>query len=257
MSPAVIGIVLIAALFAGMLILFEAGRRIGVRHLQRDPNGAPAGIGTLEGAVFALLGLLIAFTFSGAAARFDTRRLQIVDEANAIGTAYLRVDLLPEASRPAMRERFRTYVDLRLDVYRKLPDLAAVKLALDRSTALQGEIWSQAVAGCRAESSPCAMLLLPALNQMIDITTTRTVAAEIHAPWIVFALLFALALVASLLAGYGSAGSRTHSWTHVLVFVAIMTASIYLILDLEYPRFGLIKLDPFDQVLIDVRQNMK
>lgn len=257
MSPAVVGIVLIGALFAGMLILFEAGRRIGLRHLQKDPEGARAGIGTLEGGVFALLGLLIAFTFSGAAERFDRRRLQIVDEANAIGTAYLRVDLLPEASRPAMRERFKTYVDLRLDVYRKLPDLAAAEQALDRSTAVQGEIWSGAVAGCRGESPPCAMLLLPALNEMIDIATTRTVAARIHAPWVIFALLFALALVASLLAGYGSAGSQTHSWTHVLVFVAIMTASIYLILDLEYPRFGLIRLDQYDKVLVDVRQSMK
>ena len=73
-------------LFLGMLILLEVGRRIGARRLAEDPMGAAAGVGTVEGAVFALLGLLIAFTFSGAAARFDTRRQLIIDETNDIGT---------------------------------------------------------------------------------------------------------------------------------------------------------------------------
>src|SRR5580765_7773073 len=74
-------------LFLGMLILLEVGRRIGARRLAEDPEGAEAGVGTVEGAVFALLGLLIAFTFSGAASRFDTRRQLIIEETNDIGTA--------------------------------------------------------------------------------------------------------------------------------------------------------------------------
>ena len=82
------------ALFLGMLVL-EVGWRIGARRLAEDPNGADAGVGAVEGAVFALLGLLIAFTFSEAASRFDTRRQLIVEETNDIGTAYLRLDLLP------------------------------------------------------------------------------------------------------------------------------------------------------------------
>jgi hypothetical protein len=83
------------ALFLGMLLLLETGRRLGVRRLASDPEGARAGTGTVEGAVFALLGLLVAFTFSGAASRFDQRRDLIVEETNDIGTAYLRLDLLP------------------------------------------------------------------------------------------------------------------------------------------------------------------
>ncbi len=240
-------------LFLGMLLLLEIGRRIA-----ENRGAAPSGAGVVDGAVFGLLGLLIAFTFSAAASRFDTRRHLVVEEANAIGTAYLRLDLLPESARPALRESFRRYVDSRLAVYRKLPDVQAAKEELARSTSLQGEIWAQAVAACRTDAPPsAAMLLLPALNEMIDITTVRTVAALTHSPVIIFAILAALALASSLLAGHGMAGSGRRSWLHMLVFAATMSMTLYVILDLEFPRLGLIRLDAFDHVLVEVRESMK
>jgi hypothetical protein len=125
------------------------------------------------------------------------------------------------------------------------------------SAALQREIWAQAVATARTESSPAAaMLLLPALNQMIDITTTRTLAAQMHPPITIFAMLFILALVSSLLAGYEMAFAKTRSWIHMVVFVIILTVTVYVILDIEYPRFGLIRIDPFDRALVELRQSM-
>jgi len=133
------------ALFFAMLVLLEVGRRVGNKRLARDPEGARAGTGAVEGAVFALLGLLIAFTFSGAASRFDARRDLVVQESNAIGTAYLRVDLLPANAQPAMREMFRQYLDARLDVYRVLPDLEAAYAAVGRANDLQKNIWNAAL----------------------------------------------------------------------------------------------------------------
>jgi hypothetical protein len=244
-------------LLAGMLILLEIGRRIGVRHLAQDAEGARAGVGTVESAIFALLGLLIAFTFSGAAARFDARRQLIVEEANDIGTAYLRIDLLPAQAQPPLRDAFRRYVDARLEVYRKLPDVQAAHEQLARATALQGEIWTQAVASCKASGSqPATMLLLPALNDMIDITTVRAMASEMHPPPIIFAMLAALALASSLLAGYGMAGGKTRSWTHIIAFAAIVAITMYVIMDIEYPRLGLIRVDAFDQTMVQLRQSM-
>jgi hypothetical protein len=102
------------SLLAGMLILTEAGRRIGLRRMAEDPEGVRAGLGAIEAAILALLGLLLAFTFSGAGSRFDARRQLIVDETNAIGTAYLRIDLLTAAAQPELRENFRRYVEARL-----------------------------------------------------------------------------------------------------------------------------------------------
>lgn len=251
-------LVFAGGLFLGMLLLLETGRRIGIRRLGQDPEGARQGLGVMEGAVFSLLGLLIAFTFSGAATRFDGRRHLIVEEANNIGTAYLRIDLLPVAAQPALRELFRQYLDSRLETYRKLSDIPATKAEMARSLRLQGEIWTAAVAACRDSGSPPAhMLLLPALNQMIDITTTRTEARKIHPPLIIFAMLGVLSLTASLLAGYGMAGGKLRSWIHILGFAAVMALTVYVIVDIEYPRFGLIRVDGADRVLLELREGMK
>jgi len=208
--------------------------------------------------VFALLGLLIAFTFSGAASRFDQRRHLVTEEANAIGTAWLRIDVLPPSGQPALRELFRRYLDSRLETYRKLPDIQAAEAERQRSTKLQGEIWTQAVPLTRESGSPAAAtLLLPALNQMIDITTTRAMATQMHPPLIVFVMLGAVALLSALLAGHGMAGARERGWIHVIGFAAVIAGTVYVIVDIEYPRFGLIRVDAVDQVLRDLRQSMK
>ena len=253
-----------AALFAacwlvGMLVMIEIGRRAGLHRLARDPVKGMAGLGPLQGAVLALFGLLIAFTFSGGASRFDSKRQLIAEEANDIGTAYLRLDLLPAGDQPALRALFRDYVGSRLAVYRKLPDMDAAKAELARSEALQGEIWTKAVAATREPGAhvDAAKLLLPSLNNMIDITTTRTMAARMHPPPILYALLFVLGLGCSLLAGYGMAEGKYRSWIHILGFTVIMGISVFVILDLEYPRMGFIRLDAYDQVLVELRQKMQ
>jgi len=257
MQPIAVASLFAGGLFVGMLLLLEAGRRIGIRRAAADPEGARAGVATVDGAVFGLLGLLVAFTFSGAAARFDARRALIIEETNAIGTAYLRLDLLPPAAQPALRASFQRYVDSRLEVYRKLPNIEEAKAELGRSAIMQGEIWSAALAASREGASSASMLLLPALNQMIDITTTRTMASEVHPPAVIFVMLGGLALASSLLAGYGMAGGKTRSWIHMLGFAGIMAVSVYVIVDLEFPRLGLIRVDAFDQALVELRESMK
>jgi hypothetical protein len=257
MNYAIIGLLTVLGMFLGMLLLLEIGRRLGERQLAENPDTAKAGSGAVEGAVFGLMALLIAFTFSGAASRFDVRRALIVEEANDIGTAWLRLDLLPVTTQPPLREKFRDYVDARLAVYSKLPDVAAATIELNRAAALQNEIWKDAVAACRdSGSSPATMLLLPALNQMIDITTTRAIAARTHAPVIIYVMLGLLVLAGSLLAGYGMANGKARNWFHAFAFALIMSLAIYVILDFEFPRMGLIRINAYDQVLVDVRHGM-
>ncbi|HEX7317461.1 MAG TPA: hypothetical protein VF297_26410 [Pyrinomonadaceae bacterium] len=177
MSFVLINFIYTIGLLLGMLLLLEVGRRIGLRRMAEDTEGARAGIGTVEGALLALLGLLIAFSFSGAAARFDARRRQIVDEANDIGSAYMLVDLLPPEAQPPLRDRFRQYVDSRLEAYRRMPDLGAAQAEFDRSKTLQNDIWTQAVAATRdAGYQPVALQILPAISRMMNISTERTVA---------------------------------------------------------------------------------
>lgn len=245
-----------AVLFAGMLVALEAGLRIGRRRLAAEGERARTGLGAIEGAVFGLMGLIIAFAFHGAASRFDTRRGLVVEEANDIGTAYLRIDLLPTAAQPKLRDLFRRYVDARIEIYRRLPDAAAARDALVRADGLQREIWTASVEAAR-EAPQATMLLLPAINTMIDVTTTRTVALQTHPPLLVFGMLAFLAVACSLLAGYGMAGAPSRSVLHVLGFAAILTLTVYVILDYEFPRVGIIRLDSYDQLLVDVRASMR
>jgi len=254
-------IVFLAAfgLFLGMLLFLEIGRHIGIQRLKEDAGSSAEGVGAIDGAVFALLGLLMAFTFSGASARFDGQRQLVVEETNDIGTAYLRIDMLPADAQPALRESFRRYLDARIEVYKRFPDMAAAKESLARADELQKQIWRQAIAASRAEgaSVAAAIIMLPALNAMIDITTTRTMAIQMHPPMVIFAMLFGLALAASLLAGNGMTGGRVRSWFHMLGFALVMAVAVYAILDIEYPRLGLIRVDAFDQAMIDLRASME
>ena len=245
-------------LFVAMLLILEWGRRVGTRQRERIMAGGAAGVGAVEAAIFALLGLLVAFTFQGASARFDARRALIVQEANNIGTAWLRIDLLPAGTQPAMRGLFRQYLDSRLETYRKIPDMIAVKAELDRTTRLQNEIWKVALDDSRKEGGQAVVVgLLTALNQMFDIVTTRTMAAKAHPPTIVFAMLAFLACAAAFMAGHGMSGSKVRSWVHIVGFASILAITVFVIMDMEYPRVGMIRVDSFDQVLVDLRQSMK
>ncbi len=245
-------------MFAGTLCLLEVGRRLGARRLARDPEGAKAGAGAVDAAVFGLMGLLIAFTFSGAATRFDVRRAQAVEEANCIGTAWLRLDLLPAVAQPPLRDKFRQYVDVRLALFRKLPELTAAKAEQTRVGVLQSEIWSLAVAACHdSNSSAATVLVLPALNQMFDMATTRTMGTQMHPPAVIYGLLGLLVLASSLLAGYGMAAGKFRDWFHALAFVLVIVLAVYVILDFEFPRMGLIRIHSIDQVFVDLQATLK
>lgn len=244
-------------LFLGMLALFEVGRRIGKVSLDRHRDSVAKGGGAVEAGVYGLLGLLIALTFTGAVSRLDDRRHLITQEVNAIGTAYLRIDLLSAGVQPALRQLFREYLDSRLETYRKLPDLVAAKQELAHSIKLQGDIWNKAIDACHdSGSQPICMLFLPALNQMNDITTTRFAASQNHPPLVIYFLLAALSLIGSLLAGYGMSESKDRSWLHMVVFATMLSTAVYVIIDLEFPRLGLIRVDAADQSLIELRQSM-
>ena len=258
-NPAVVGGSLALVVFFGILVSLAIGRHIGQRTLARQGGVGLASAGSLETAVFALLGLLIAFTFSGALTRFDVRRGQVVDEANAIGTAYLRIDLLPPSAQPRLRETFKTYVDSRIATYQKLPDLQAAQQELARSQALQADIWAQAVAATRLPESRAAtdVLLMPALNQMFDITTVRLMATQMHPPTIIYVMLVVFALASALLAGYQGAAEKAYDWVHQLGFAGIIALTVFVVLDIEYPRMGWIRVDAIDQVLLDLRAGMK
>ncbi|MBD0683831.1 DUF4239 domain-containing protein [Pseudomonas sp. PSB18] len=245
------------AIFIAIVLGIEAGRRIGNRHLAQDPEGARQGIGAIEGAVFGLLALLIAFTFSGAASRLDQQRTLIVAETNAMGTAWLRLDLLPASEQPAVRQAFRDYVDARIDYYRDLREDEIDETAHDRANELQHTIWKRTIAAQQQMPTPTlGVSVLQALNEMIDITTTRAVAHETHPPLIIYLMLVTMTLVSAVLIGYGMAGTAQRHWLHSLGYAVVMVCVLYVILDFEYPRFGVIRVDYFDKIMLNLRKSL-
>lgn len=258
MSFPVYSLLLAVAVFLSMLFLLLLGHRIGRFERQKGKEEVEAGSGLVTTAIFGLFGLMVAFTFTGAASRIDERRDLIVEEANDIGTAWLRIDLLPEGERETLRELMRRYTDARIAAYRALPDEAAFVAEFARAGALQREIWTEAIKQTSVENArnSAAMLLLPALNAMFDITTTREAALLKHPPPIIYIMIVVLALISSLLAGYSIAGRARPSVVHVVAFPTIVALVLNLIINLEHPRLGVVRVNNTDAPIVDVRSQM-
>ena len=254
-SFSLIALLIVLILLGGMFLLIEVGFRIGTRH--RAEGGSIEGLGALEGGVLGLMSLMLAFSFSGAADRFNDRRALIVEESNELGTAWLRLDLVPAAVQPAIKDSFRSYVDARIQAYRALPDYEAAMSALNRANALQQVIWRMAIDATKDGWAPAATVLLPSLNSTFDIGNTRLWATRMHPPFILHGLLLLLVLLGALLAGYSMSRGGRRRWSHTTIFVFMVVVTVWLIVDLEYPRLGVIQVRDFDQAIVDVRATMK
>ncbi len=251
---------LIAAfvLFCILLIFLEWGRRIGNKHIANDPQGAKIGVGQIEGTILALLGLLIAFTFHGASQRFDARREHIVSEVNAIGTAWLRVDLFELSTQVKMREYFVEYINQRINVNHKLPDIEASQIALNNAANLQNKIWQLAIDETKkSNSSVLGVVMLPSLNNMFDVATAHNISLITHPPIVIYITLMVLLGCCSFFLGYSLAGTKQTNWLHGIGYVSIMVFTLYIIIDFEFPRVGLIKVSTFDKPMLELRDSMQ
>jgi hypothetical protein len=253
------------AMFAGSLALMEYGRRMGLRRLAEEGNAAMAGLNAVEGAVFALMGLLLAFTLSGALQRFDERRTLILQEANDISTAYDRLGMLDEPAKSDVRSKLKIYLSERLNLY-KLPigfsiveDASIYDGDQKRKIAeIKTQVWDGAVTACARmpTTAPCT-LILPALNDAFHAAQERAGANERHPPRIIYVMLFALGLGGSLLGGFGMGAAKRRSFVHMVTFAASVSIALYIITDIEFPRQGLITVAYFDKFLEQALSSMK
>jgi hypothetical protein len=261
---ALFAVAIAAAFFVSSMTLLNYGRRLGLRYLQRQKDaGNMAGLTTVEGAVFALIGLLLAFTISGALQRFDERRQLVIQEANAATTAHDRLALFEGDVARDLQTKLKDYVQARIDLYRMPHDFSLWKqtefFSLQQQEKIldqKNKVWDAAVAACpQANFRPACAQALPALNSLFEIARVRV--GKKHPPQIVYAMLFGLGLGGSLLAGFGMAAARSRSWIHMLIFAATLTVSLYAVTDMEYPRLGLIRIENFDHFLADAHQQMQ
>ena len=200
--------------------------------------------------VGATLGLL-AFTFGMAASRFDTRKQLVLDEANAIGTTYLRTAMLPE-KQDEIRALLRSYVDSRLDAVRS----GRVQEEILRSEAIQGQLWSAATSvGLQHGDSIVVGLFVESLNEVIDLHAKRVNAGlRNRIPGAIWLALLTIALLSLGAMGYHAGLAGTTRSLAVIVVAVTFSAVIALIADLDRPAEGTLIVS--QQALIDVRQSM-
>lgn len=247
----------VVLVFFGSLFLLRLGRRTGQRFISKHGQSSLVGFNVVEGAVFALMGLILAFSLSGALQRFDERRSLILQEMVAIQTTADRIELMEPAIRDRLREKLGNYLEARMAIFRGSMDLSilgeytmfdpALLRAADQRRA---ELWKDAAAQCPFGISVtgCA-LFLPALTEAFEAAALRKGANERHPPQIVFVMLFGLSLAASLLAGFSMAAAKSASYLHALIFSTSLAVLIYIISDIEFPRLGLIRVDYMDHFL--------
>lgn len=257
MNDYFLSILCFTGLFSSMLLFVYLGNQLAIYQTEKYPSRRLSKNKIIEGSLFALMGLLIAFTFSSARERFDVRRDLVIDEANAIKTAYLRLDLLPEPVRTNVKESLKKYLNIRLAIYKKMPHINNAMPELQQSKKLQQDIWSLSVNHCQHENNSAAcIVLLPALNEMIDLANTRFETTRIHPPPVILLTLIILALISAVLSGYSISEKSTWPSLHIWLYAIIISFTIFIIINLEYTRFGFVPISYFNEVLVDISKNI-
>jgi hypothetical protein len=234
-----------------VLAAIEGGYRLGSYRHRRSDREKDAPVGAMVGATLGLLAFMLAFTFGMAASRFDTRKQLVLDEANAIGTTYLRAAMLPERVDDT-RALLRSYVDARLEAVRS----GRVAEAILRSEEIQGQLWATATAvGLRHPDSIVVGLFVESLNEVIDLHAKRVTAGMRNripgAIWVALLTIAALSLGAM---GYHAGLVGTTRSLAIIVVAITFSAVIVLIADLDRPQEGALTVS--QQALIDLRQSM-
>ena len=189
-----------------------------------------------------------------AVARYDTRRGLVLAEANAIGTTWLRADLLSAEHRTAIENQLRRYVDVRLEFYAAGEDKEKQAAAERRTAQIQRELWAQAVAAGKEAPSPLTPTFIAALNETIDLDATRMNALRTRVPGAVWLLVLVVAICGCCASGYGAGASGARNGFANIILPLLIATVITLIADLDRPRGGLIGIS--QQPLLDLKESL-
>ncbi|MEW5764077.1 MAG: hypothetical protein AB1700_16435 [Bacillota bacterium] len=235
-------IVFLFASLAGFLVAVEAGFRLGVRHGDKGEESDKAHVDSLQAALLGLLALLLSFTFFMAASRFDVRKSLVLEEANAIGTTFLRSEFLPADQRREAKALLREYVSSRLAFYEAGIDPARLDQARTATTRIERRLWALAAEAASQEPRSVPVgLFVESLNNVIDLHEKRQVAFDNHVPETVLSLLLAVSVASFGLLGYRCGLTRRRRFASNALFAVLIVLVLTTILDIDRPRRGLIK----------------
>ena len=229
-------------IFVISLFLLWLAERLGGRLRARwdIPEEIKADFGVVQGATLTLLGLIIGFSYSMATARYDLRKNYEEAEANAIGTEYVRADLLPEPEASQVRTMLRQYTDLRIRWYitRRSDELQQINADTAR---LQGQLWAAVAGPANAQPTPVHSLAAMGMNDVLNSQGYTQAAWWNKIPMGAWCLMFGIALLSNVLVGYGARRIVTRL---SFVLALVVAVSLFLIADIDSPRGGVIRVRP-------------
>jgi hypothetical protein len=253
-----IPIYLLSAIIFFLILLFNwFGFKFKKWHLEKYPGRVPEDLGAVEGSMLGVMALLLGFTFSIAISKFETRRQITVDEANEIGTAILRCDMYPDSVRNPLRADFKEYIETRIAYYAVGDDEEKIKQELVKAAEISDRIWKRvALQAQNRDNVAITAQMIPAVNDMIDIVTTRDAGRLSRVPRLVLIVLLGLVIISAFVLGSDYNGKKRNRIL-ILGYAMAMTLTLTLIVELDRPREGLINLHAVEQKMIDLRELVK
>jgi hypothetical protein len=242
-------------LFIIMLIATWLGVKIGLRRRKHFDGSSKKENSSNAAYLSGLLFFLLAFTFNMSANRFDSRRKVVVEEANNIGTALLRSDLYPAEERLMFRKDFKEYLEARIAYAEAGAEYKKIISADSLSRVISSRIWERAsLLSHDPVNSDATRQMIPALNAMIDITTSRKAGEVAKVPESILWMLFALAAISAFYSGYAGTMKGRNDWLIEIGFCLLVAVVVYFTLDLDRTRRGLVTLDTANKTIVDIRK---
>ena len=238
-----------------LLLVAYIGYRLGLRLHAAADQAREYQIGAVQAAVLGMLGLLLGFTFSMGVERYDRRRELVLQDANTIGTTWLRASLLPEGYRQAVRDLLREYVDLRIRAQQEARDPGRLAEDLRRSAEIKTKLWAQAEAAAREAPNDITATFIDTLNEMIDTDAERLGAWRNRIPSGVWVILMVVAGVGCWTTAYAAGADGVRSPLTNVMLPLLITVVILLIFDLTHERGGMV--DVSQQPLLDLQNSIR
>tara|TARA_R110002049_G_scaffold246665_4_gene420770 strand:+ start:537 stop:1328 length:792 start_codon:yes stop_codon:yes gene_type:complete len=233
------------ALFVAIILFNEIGFRSGRFIQSHTDSDVKALTGSIQASILGLLALLLGFTFSMSMQRYDNRSMALIDEANAIGTAVLRVQLLPEEYRADANKLFQEYVDSRVSIGKL--DLTKLEERNDynkKISDLQSALWSLAISATNDDPRPVTTgAFVKSLNDVIDSQGKRNALLQMHVPEVVLVLLFIVFISSGGIMGYSAGLSGKRVIAPIILVSLLITLIVFIIIDLDRPKRGLIQVN--------------
>lgn len=221
-------------------ILVEAGFRLAVFTGAVSDDARREQITASRDALGVLLSLLLGFTLAMALPRYDLNRQLVLEEANAIGTASLRAEMLPSPQRETVHDLLLAYTRARLAFSLARVDFDELEQSQAHTKQLQSQLWTQAEAAAQSSPTPIASLFVQSLNEMFDLSEKRMAALENRIPQTIWLMLALIGALTCLLFGYAA---RCRFWLVSVVIPLMIAIVVGLIADLDSPRNGSINTD--------------